>query len=80
MNYEPATSGTVGYVFIVIFITGFSLFLYDILFTKPDNLQGIVIEKIFVPAQSVSGTTPYGGVKRSKYFVTTQKEEQFGLP
>ena len=67
----------VGYVLIVIFVAGFSVFLNDILFTKPDHLQGIVIEKIFIPAQSVSGTTPYGGVKRSKYFVTSQKEEQW---
>lgn len=37
----------------------------------------MIIEKIFVPSRSVSEATPYGGVRRSNYFITAQKEEQW---
>ena len=69
--------GRVGYVIIVVLAIAFSAFLFDLLFSKPDHRQGIVIEKIFVPAHTASSATPYGGVKRGNYFVTVQKEEQW---
>lgn len=50
---------------------------YDLLFSKPDHLQGTIIEKIFVPAHIVSGPTPYGGARRGNYFVTVQKDDQW---
>lgn len=65
----------VGIVVLVIAVLSFLIF--DLLFSKPDHLQGTIVEKIFVPAHAVSGATPYGGVRRSNYFITTQKEEQW---
>ena len=62
---------------LIVVIAGLVFFAYDLLFSKPDHLQGTIIEKIFVPARIVSGDTPYGGARRSNYFITTQKEEQW---
>jgi hypothetical protein len=44
--------------------------------SKPDHLLGKVIEKIYVPAYTVSGGT-YSGIRRGNYGITTQKEEQW---
>ena len=70
-------SGIVGYVFIAFLVGLFGLLLYDLLFTAPDHQQGTVIEKIHIPAHSVSGGTPVGGVRRGNYFITAQQEAQW---
>ncbi len=70
-------SGIVGYIIIAFLIGLFGLFLYDLLFSAPDHQQGTIIEKIFIPARSVTGATPYGGVKRGNYSITAQQEEQW---
>lgn len=49
---------------------------FDLLFSKPDHQQGVILEKIFVPGKMVTGDTPYAS-KRSRYFVTHQKEDQW---
>lgn len=62
----------------IVIATGIVGFLVsDLLFAEPDHQAGVIIEKIFVPGKLVSGDTPYGGVKRSKYFVTHQKQDQW---
>jgi len=73
MNLKVSIIGLI--VLLATVATGF--IVYDLLFSKPDHLEGVVIEKIFVPGRMASGDTPYGGAKRSKYFVTHQKEEQW---
>ncbi len=70
-------SGIVGYLIVTFIIGLFVVFLYDLLFSAPDHRQGTIIEKIFVPARSVTGAAPYGGVKRGIYSITTQQEEQW---
>jgi hypothetical protein len=70
-------SGIVGYVIIAIIIGLFGVFFYDLLFSAPDHRQGTIIEKIFIPSRSATGATPYGGVKRANYFITSQQEEQW---
>jgi hypothetical protein len=70
-------SGIIGYAILALLIGYFGLFLYDLLFSAPDHRQGTIIEKIFIPARSVTGTTPYGGVKRGNYSMTVQREEQW---
>lgn len=63
---------------VIVIVTGAVGYLVsDLLFSEPDHQQGVIIEKIFVPGRSVTGDTPYGGVKRSKYFVTHQKQDQW---
>ncbi len=62
---------------LIIAIGVLSYFVYDLLFSKPKHLQGTIIEKIFVPARTVVGSTPYGGARRSNYFITVQRTEQW---
>lgn len=46
-------------------------------FDPPDHLQGIVIEKIYVPSKVKVGDTPYGGVRRGRYSIRVVQEEQW---
>lgn len=66
-----------GFFFVIVAIVGLSLIIFDLLFSKPDHLQGVVTEKIFVPAKTATGGTPYGGLRRSNYSITAQQEEQW---
>jgi len=64
----------------VIFTSGIVLPFYvgyDVLFSRPRHLEGIIVEKIFVPARAATGATPYGGVRRSNYFITVQRQDQW---
>lgn len=70
-------AGALGCVFAAVVTAGLTLLLYDLLFSKPDHLDGVIIEKIFVPAKTATGGTPYGGVRRGNYSITTQQEEQW---
>jgi hypothetical protein len=49
---------------------------FDALFSPPDHLEGQIVEKILVPAHTVSGG-PYGGNRRGNYTITTAVEEQW---
>ncbi|MCE2995149.1 MAG: hypothetical protein ACK5RG_15630 [Cyclobacteriaceae bacterium] len=64
--------GTIAFVLVVVA----GLFLYDLFFSKPEHLKGVIIEKIFVPAHTYSGG-PYGGNRRGNYTITTAQEEQW---
>jgi hypothetical protein len=64
-------------VAIVIATCAVGFLISDLLFSAPEHEQGVIIDKIFVPGKSITGDTPYGGVKRSKYFVTHQKQDQW---
>ncbi len=50
---------------------------YDVLFSQPRHLQGIIIEKIFVPARGAVGGSPFWGAHRGNYVVTVQKQAQW---
>jgi hypothetical protein len=66
-----------GCVFAIVVTIGISLIIYDLLFSKPDHLNGVISEKIFVPAKTATGATPYGGVRRGNYSITAQQDEQW---
>ena len=53
--------------------------VYDVLFSKPLIMQGVVVDKIYVPqvSQSSQTITPYMKYKSYDYIVTAQKEEQW---
>jgi hypothetical protein len=53
---------------------GIGYFVYDLLFSEPDHLEGTIIEKIFVPARTASG---FGGPKGGNYGITVQHEDQW---
>jgi hypothetical protein len=64
-------------VIILVIVLASGFFIYDLLFSKPEHLAGIIVEKIYVEGKLTSAATPYGGVKRSKYFITHQKDDQW---
>jgi hypothetical protein len=79
MNSEKSGknySSIVGWVIASVVVVGFLLLAYDLLFSKPDHLQGTVVEKIFVPSYSVSSGR-YGSIRRGNYAINTVKEEQW---
>ena len=53
--------------------------VYDVLFSKPLILQGVVVDKIHVPekSQSAQNITPYMKYKSYDYIVSSQKEPQW---
>jgi len=51
-------------------------FVYDLLFSPPDHLQGELVEKIYVPGRNTMAT-PYAGALRSNYFISAQRDEQW---
>ncbi|MBY0435760.1 MAG: hypothetical protein K2U26_16805 [Cyclobacteriaceae bacterium] len=51
--------------------------LYDLLFSKPKLERGLVLEKLYVPGKSVTGDTPYGGMRRGHSFIRVQRDEQW---
>lgn len=70
-------ANTLGCVIALVMAVGITLVIYDLLFSKPDHLDGVITEKIFVPAKTSTGATPYGGVRRGNYSITAQQEEQW---
>ncbi len=52
---------------------------YDVLFSKPLILKGVIVEKIFVPSKNATGphVLPYGKYRSYDYTVTTEKHEQW---
>ena len=53
--------------------------VYDVLFSKPLVMQGVVVDKIHVAekSQSAQNITPYMKYKSHDYIITTQKEAQW---
>jgi hypothetical protein len=52
---------------------------YDVLFSKPLIMQGVIVEKIYVPNKQVAGphVLPYGKYKSYDYTITTEKHDQW---
>lgn len=52
---------------------------YDVLFSKPKIMSGIVVDKLYVPAKQNSGpsVTPYSRYKSYDYTITAQKQHQW---
>ena len=52
---------------------------YDVLFSKPLILKGVIVEKIFVPSKNTAGrhVLPYGKYRSYDYTVTAEKHEQW---
>lgn len=55
------------------------LIFYDVLFSKPLILEGMIVEKIFVPAKNVAvpNSLSYGRSKSFSYIITAQRHEQW---
>lgn len=71
---------TVIKVIIVIIILGIPLAItYDVLFSKPLIIEGIIVDKVHMPEKGQSGQNilPYMKYKSYDYIITAQKEEQW---
>lgn len=71
---------TVIKVFALVAIVGaFSLVVYDVLFSQPVVLRGVIVDKLHVPSKNSSGQNilPYMKYKSYDYVVTSQTEEQW---
>lgn len=56
-----------------------TIMVYDVLFSKPLIMRGVVVDKIHVAekSQSAQNITPYMKYKSHDYIITSQKEEQW---
>ena len=61
---------------IIVVITTIAFVAFDFLTAKPTHQQGKVIEKIFVPAHTVSGNQ-FSGMPKTSYKIATATEEQW---
>jgi hypothetical protein len=52
---------------------------YDILFSKPLLMQGIIMDKVYVPSKTASGphVLPYGKYKSYDYTIASEQHEQW---
>ncbi|MFZ2906843.1 MAG: hypothetical protein WAZ98_11620 [Cyclobacteriaceae bacterium] len=52
---------------------------YDVLFSKPLVMRGVIVDKIHFPGKSQSGQNilPYMKYKSNDYIITAQQEEQW---
>lgn len=55
------------------------LVVYDVLFSKPKQMKGIIVEKIFVPGKNKSGPhmLPYAKYRSYDHTIQTQQHEQW---
>lgn len=64
-------------VFGAVFLLG--LIVYDVLFSKPLIMQGIIVDKVYMQPENTSGQNvlPYMKYKSYDYIVKTEKHEQW---
>jgi hypothetical protein len=67
-------------IFALVAIVGIlAVVVYDVLFSKPLVMTGVIIDKVHMPSKEESGQNimPYMRYKSYDYIVTAQKEEQW---
>ncbi len=65
---------------LVVGLTGFVggiVLIGSLVFSPAEHLEGTIIEKIYVPAETKAGPTPYMGLRQRPYNVTVAMEEQW---
>jgi len=60
-------------------VTILGVFLYNLMFAPPLIMQGIIVEKKFIPQDQISATglNPYMRYKQKDYLITTQNHDQW---
>ena len=71
------TSTFLGCAVLLVLVVASTFIVYDLLFSKPDLQEGVILEKVFIPGTPGTGDTPYGGVRRGNFFVTVHKDDQW---
>jgi hypothetical protein len=76
---HPTVEASIKLVTIIGIAIGIGLVAFDVLFSKPLILQGIIVDKVYVPNGSNSGQNimPYMKYKSYDYVVTAEKHEQW---
>ncbi len=81
MKFSIPTILQTSFKFITIFgiAIAIGLIVYDVLFSKPLILQGIIVDKVYMPKESTSAQNilPYMKYKSYDYIVTAEKHEQW---
>jgi hypothetical protein len=62
---------------LIVVVIASTFIVYDLLFSKPDLQEGIILEKTFIPGTPETGDTPYAGARRGNFFVTVHKDDQW---
>ena len=78
MNKEKLKTWVVGGMLFSAFCA-IVFFSYNLLFTPPISINGVIVEKMYVPNQNVSGPsiTTYNRYKSYNYVVSGQKHAQW---
>jgi len=70
-----------GFVFILLAagLITFGIIAYDVLFSKPLIMKGVIVDKIHVPSKSAAGphVLPYGNYKSYDYTINAEKHDQW---
>lgn len=55
------------------------LVVYDVLFSKPHLMKGVIVDKVFVPSKNNTGphALPYGKYRSYDYAIQAEKDEQW---
>lgn len=76
---KPSLLTVVKFTVLAGVIVSFVLLGYDIFFSKPLLMKGIVVDKVYMPQKNSSGQNvlPYMRYKSYDYVVSTEKHEQW---
>ncbi|QLH32590.1 MAG: hypothetical protein HWD62_09300 [Cyclobacteriaceae bacterium] len=55
------------------------LVVYDVLFSKPHLMKGVIVDKLFVPGKNNAGphALPYGKYRSYEYAIQAEQQEQW---
>ncbi|MBL7876594.1 MAG: hypothetical protein JNL53_13090 [Cyclobacteriaceae bacterium] len=61
------------------FLIAIGFVVFDVLFSRPELMYGIVVDKIYVPEKNSTSphVLPYGKYKSYDYTISTEKHEQW---
>jgi hypothetical protein len=76
---KPVLSTILKVTALIVIVGALAAIVYDVLFTPPLVMRGVIVDKIYVPSSTATGQNilPYMKYKSHDYIVTSQKEEQW---
>jgi hypothetical protein len=76
---KPSSLTVIKFIVFSATLTVLALLGYDIFFSKPLIMQGIIVDKVYMPSKNAAGPNvlPYMRYKSYDYMVTSEKHEQW---
>jgi len=76
---KPSALTIIKFIVFSVTLTCLALLGYDIFFSKPLIMQGIIVDKVYMPQKNAAGPNvlPYMRYKSYDYMVTAEKHEQW---